>query len=214
MSGQSRANGRLGLALAALALAWLLAPLWATPQQLRDHSVALWASLQGTFGPGVGAAVQHLAVRAAQGVASSAVEAGLREATHGERGRAQARRQFAEPGEWLAQASDSYLVGVWQQLQGTVLRLLAAATWLVLLMPLLLAALADGFWARKRAARRLEPPSLLAFALARHAAALLLLSLGAWVVWPALDDAASLSWWVLAMAVALRQGVRHVQVGG
>ena len=213
MSAQSRPSGRLGLALAALALAWLLAPLWATPEQLRAHHSALWSSLQDAFGPGVGAAVQGLAVRAAQGVESGALDAGLRQATHGESGQAQARRQFAEPGEWLAQASDRYLLGVRLQLQATVLRLLTAATWLALLVPLLLAALADGFWARKRAARRLEPPSPLAFAMARHACALLLLALGIWVVWPVLDHGAALSGWVLAVSVAARQVVRYMQVG-
>jgi hypothetical protein len=192
-------------------VAWLLAPVWVTPAQMNERSLALAQSLQATFGSALGAGLEGAVLAVREAARDGSVDRALDQAWHGPQGRQLAARSFAQVGQWLAETSDLYLVGLRGQMQGAWLRAATLATWLVLLAPLLLAALADGACARRIDMARLRQPEPTRYAIARHAVGVMCLVPLAYLAWPFAFDSSFMPWWALVLAAALRSMVRHMQ---
>ena len=217
--------------LAAWLLLWLASlvawPLWTGPERLaalaRDES----ASVHRTFGPRVGAWLLEAAAEVQRAVAGDDME----DAVHGTTGatggagahpagaRASARasgtaasnRYLPVISRLVIDRADRYLDSLRLQVHGAVLRALGLAAWTVMLLPLWLAAMADGFAQRRVKAATFGYQNPAAFALSLHA--LIAIAMLPWMalVLPVPLPAWAMPVWGVVAMLPLRMAVTHLQ---
>lgn len=224
--------------LAAWLLLWLAGlvawPLWIGPERLAALAQGETLAAQRTFGPRLSAVMLRTAAAVQRGVAgdeaastdgayhpeaAGGAQAGrANEAPSARRGRgdegartAAARRYLPVVSSLVIERADRYLASLRLQLHGAVLRASGLVAWALMLAPLWLAAVVDGFTQRQVKAATFGYQNPAAFALALHALiAITMLPLVALVLPLPLPAWAMPAWGVVAM-VPLRVAVAHLQ---
>ena len=189
----------------------LAAPLFISADTMYRNLVDEFVSVQQTFGDHVGGVIIAGANKVYGVFRESGLEHLVSQGVHSDADLKEAGRVFSAPGVMLAKAGSSYLSSLMMQVYSVAMRVLIMLFWLLLLIPLLAAAVLDGLSARKVKFASFGYQNPAAFALGSHALILLGVLPMLYTVLPLPISPLFMPAWALGACLPMAFAISHMQ---
>lgn len=206
-----KSQSHLGFWLVVFCVSFLAGPALISPNDAYTRLTTEVDAMQEVFGVRIGGMLVTTANTIHGVFQRSGVEQRLASGVHSKEDLRQARTLLSGIGEGLASIASKYLVGLLLQFYGIVIRALIVLAWITLLLPILVACIADGLYARKIRRANAVSESPTAFSLGGHAVIFMAALPMLYVALPVFVTPMFMPMWLGLTMVPLRLAISNTQ---
>lgn len=206
-----KSHSHIGFWIVTFLVSILVAPLIIKPATMYERLDLEVKTIYDVFGATIGGKVIS-SVNAMHGaVVSLGVHDAVRRAIHTKQDKENAVHNFSVVAEAAVDPVNSYFQGLLMQFYGVLLRGVMVLSWLLLLLPFIVAVVVDGVSSRDAKVAELGYQNPTAFALSLHVVILLSALPLLYIAAPLPITPTFTFWWVLVVALPMGYALSHVQ---